>query len=352
MAVMTTRAGTQTETPELVRAAFDALPTQTAVLDTDGIILRTNTAWHRFGAQNGLDEPATLGYDYLDVCKQADDETATEIAADLQRVLEGETESVSHEYPCHGIDGTPRWFQLRALTFDDGNHVLVLHIDITERKLAELHLRERADELELLTGILSHDIKNPLNVAQLQARMIETDDTDQLDMLVASLDRIEAMIDDAAVLAGSNDPSDITTVDLAECVQRAWDHVGHSPATIEIGALPRIEADPQLLSQLLENLFLNAIEHAGPDVTITVEPLPDGDGAGFAVADDGPGIEDPTSVFEAGYTTAPETGTGYGLTIVENVASAHGWTVEAVEDDGARFEITGITQVRSERSRA
>jgi signal transduction histidine kinase len=62
---------------------------------------------------------------------------------------------------------------------------------------------------------------------------------------------------------------------------------------------------------------------------------------GFSVADDGPGVPeaDRESVFESGYTTS-ETGTGSGLSIVDEVADSHGWTVTLTdsEDGGARFE--------------
>jgi signal transduction histidine kinase len=48
-------------------------------------------------------------------------------------------------------------------------------------------------------------------------------------------------------------------------------------------------------------------------------------------------------VFEAGHTTS-ETGTGFGLRIVERIATAHGWTIAVTEgaDGGARFEVTGV----------
>jgi signal transduction histidine kinase len=63
------------------------------------------------------------------------------------------------------------------------------------------------------------------------------------------------------------------------------------------------------------------------------------------VADDGPGIpeSDRLGVFESGYSTAPD-GTGFGLTIVEEIAEAHGWevSVTASRDGGARFEIRGV----------
>ncbi|MBS3761523.1 MAG: ATP-binding protein, partial [Halodesulfurarchaeum sp.] len=100
------------------------------------------------------------------------------------------------------------------------------------------------------------------------------------------------------------------------------------------------EADPDRLASLLENLFRNAVEHAGPEVTVTVEPTSDG----FAVADDGPGIppEDRETVFESGYTTETD-GTGFGLAIVAEVATAHDWSVRVEESDagGARFVFAG-----------
>jgi len=79
-------------------------------------------------------------------------------------------------------------------------------------------------------------------------------------------------------------------------------------------------------------------------VTVT---LTDCEG-GFAVSDDGPGIPDGAhdAVFERGYTSI-EDGTGFGLAIVQNIAEAHDWTIEAVPPDGpgARFEVTGVTYV-------
>jgi signal transduction histidine kinase len=101
-------------------------------------------------------------------------------------------------------------------------------------------------------------------------------------------------------------------------------------------------ADESRLRQLFENLFRNAVEHGGPGVAVTVGPL---EGRGFYVADDGPGIpaDERDRVRETGYTTA-DGGTGFGLSIVESIADAHGWGMRLVESEtgGARFEFTGV----------
>jgi len=98
-------------------------------------------------------------------------------------------------------------------------------------------------------------------------------------------------------------------------------------------------ADRDRLKRLLENLFRNAAEHGGSRVV--VGDLDDG----FYVADDGPGIpeERRAEVFESGYTTS-QTGTGFGLAIVERIAEAHGWEVTLTESEwgGARFEFRGV----------
>ena len=102
-------------------------------------------------------------------------------------------------------------------------------------------------------------------------------------------------------------------------------------------------ADVDRLQQLLENLFRNAIEHGGKDVTIRVGAI-DEDG-GFYVADNGPGIppEDRKQVFESGYTTADD-GTGFGLAIIKEIADAHGWIITITEsaNGGAQFDIREV----------
>jgi signal transduction histidine kinase len=115
---------------------------------------------------------------------------------------------------------------------------------------------------------------------------------------------------------------------------------------------------------LLENLFRNAVEHGHPDVTVRVGELDGiaGDGGfqrvepagrttaetthhGFFVEDDGPGIppEEREAVIESGYSSG-EGGTGLGLTIVRQIAEAHGWRVSLDEatGGGTRFEFTGV----------
>ncbi|GAA0529485.1 hypothetical protein GCM10008994_00020 [Halorubrum ejinorense] len=215
------------------------------------------------------------------------------------------------------------------------------------RREAEV-ARER-DRLEEFASLVSHDLRSPLNVAAgnleiVTARLAQQSvDVDELDAVERSLDRMDALIEDLLALARQGAGIDETeSVPLADLAAECWGTVDTADATIAVETDAVVAADRSRLRQALENLFVNAVTHAGPDVAVTVGALPDGDG--FYVADDGPGIDpaDREEVFEAGMTSDPE-GTGFGLKIVAEVAEAHGWTIELTESEsgGARFEFRG-----------
>ncbi|WP_435125564.1 PAS domain S-box protein [Halobaculum sp. D14] len=207
--------------------------------------------------------------------------------------------------------------------------------DVTERRAREERLTRQNERLEQFTRIVSHDVRNPLNVAQGRLELArEERDSDQLAAVADAHDRIETLIDDLLTVAKEGDEvTDLEPVSLADVAAESW-------GTVDTDRV--VEADPNRLQQLLENLFRNAVDHGGPGVTVTVGDRPDG----FFVADDGPGIpeEKRDRVFESGYSTAAH-GTGFGLSIVRRIADGHGWTVDVAShsDGGARFDISGVS---------
>ena len=128
---------------------------------------------------------------------------------------------------------------------------------------------------------------------------------------------------------------------LQPVVAACWDVIRSPDTSIEIDTDARIMADEDRLRQLLENLFRNAVEHAGNDVTVRVGEL----GDGFYVEDDGRGIPEGKreAILEHGMTDLVH-GTGLGLTIVREMARIHGWTLEVTDgpDGGARFEFHDV----------
>jgi len=250
---------------------------------------------------------------------------------------------------------------LAVLPSDDGfSGTAGVIRDIHERKAREERLSEFA-------SVVSHDLRNPLNVVQGRLSLArETGDVSHLDTAAGAADRMEQLIEDLLTLARQGDSvGSVERVDIATAAEGAWANVDTVGATLELAGNITIDADPDRLRELLGNLFRNSVEHgvyrhsdtydarsrrppdrsAGRDLTVTVGTLAEADDTitGFYVADDGPGIpaEDRQKVFERGYTTAKD-GTGFGLAIVEDIATAHGWTVRATENDdgGARFEFT------------
>ena len=221
----------------------------------------------------------------------------------------------------------------------DVTGTLALFVDITERR----DIKRQKDRLEEFTSVVSHDLRNPLNVAQGRVQLARAEyESDNLDTASDALDRMTELIDDLLSLAHSGDRIDETApVDLGPLVEDCWRNVETTHATIVTETEHTIRADRSRLAQLFENLFRNSIDHGGSDLTITVGDL----AGGFYVADDGRGIpaDDRDTVFEAGYSTTDD-GTGFGLSIVNQVANAHGWTVRVTDgvDGGARFEVTGV----------
>lgn len=195
---------------------------------------------------------------------------------------------------------------------------------------------------------LSHDATNFLSVIEGRVEIAREDPSQEhFDAIERASERLGQLIDDTATLfeTGSHAP-DTERVDLQAVVSDAWDLERTDEAEIVMAPLESIRAEPSRLSQLLENLFRNAIQHAGPDVSVWVGMLSEGEG--FYVEDDGPGIEpeERESVLEFAYSNRPEN-TGLGLSIVQWIAAAHGWEISITDGamGGTRFEFRDVDVV-------
>ncbi len=137
------------EMRQFLQTTFDAFPASAAVLDGNGVIISVNAGWERFADEN--DAPSYYeNLNYLTVCDSAvDSPEAPQTAAGIRAVISGRQDHFFLEYPCPS-PSEKRWFGLRVTPFDEPppRRVVVAHINITERKLAEEALLEAYATLE------------------------------------------------------------------------------------------------------------------------------------------------------------------------------------------------------------
>jgi len=268
------------------------------------------------------------------------EEIADETVQYYQETVDGASHTFKQEY-----GGQQYRIQTTPVRTDDGEIIygLALSQNVTEETERREELERQNERLEEFASIVSHDLRNPLRVADGRLELIRDEcASDHIDDVAQALDRMDALIEDLLTLAREgNQVAAVEPVELANVAQNGWQTVEMQQATLDADTPQVIEADRSRIKQLFENLYRNAIEHGGDDVIVSVGAIDDG----FYVADTGPGIResDREDVFEAGYSTN-ENGTGFGLRIVEQIVDAHGWeiTVTESEEGGARFEITGV----------
>ncbi|WP_123621262.1 GAF domain-containing sensor histidine kinase [Halorubrum sp. CSM-61] len=221
--------------------------------------------------------------------------------------------------------------------------------EIFQQRATE-RMQNQRDQLEEFTRVVSHDIRNPLGIVDGYLDMAEaTGDPEHFERCRDAIGRIEALIDDLLFLTREGQTiGGREEIRIDELAEECWSFVNATHATLEVETDRVVLGDWSRLQQVFENLFRNSVEHGGAEVTIRVGDLEGGDGV--YVEDDGAGIPEAErdEVFVDGFTTA-ESGTGLGLTIIQQVVSAHGWEVSVTESEagGARFEIRGMEPVES-----
>lgn len=329
------------------KTLIESIPDGIYLFDTDGDLAYVNQAVVEAAQFTREEILGASGEELLDQTLVDNETSVEDVIASNDRVLAGEQDEVRHTLRLESKDG-PKPFHIRTTrgVTDDGEEIGLVSIvrDITDRIEIEQELQRQNERLDEFASRVSHDLRNPLNVAQGRLELAQRDcESEHLDIVENAHDRMGALIDDLLLLARHGEPiSEVEPVNLAAVVTECWSNVETAETTIHGDIETTVRADRSRLQQLFENLFRNATEHAGADVTIQVGRLTDR--YGIYIADDGPGIPDGDreDIFESGYSTGD--GTGFGLAIVEEIVEAHGWEISVTNgsDGGARFEITGM----------
>jgi len=350
-------------TPVARATVLTELSSGIVVIDNDGRIIDTNPRARRLLDidEDVIGTPAAAALDHL-----------PDLYGRYESMRDGE-ETISVETPI----GT-RHYRIRVSPLSDRRDRFLGRVflvdDVTDQQERQAELERQNEQLDRFASVVSHDLRNPLQVANGHVQLAHDadDDTEHLEQIAQSHERMETIIQDVLTMARQGQTIEqASPTDLHAVARAAWETVETPDAIFENDLSGVVESDEGRLQQVFENLFRNSVDHAGPEVTVhagMLETEPDSvvnpPDCGFFVEDDGPGIpaDRRDDVFESGYTDS-DTGTGLGLSIVESIAEAHGWTIDLTESEiggvpasdasgdstaehgesaGVRFEITGV----------
>jgi PAS domain S-box-containing protein len=241
--------------------------------------------------------------------------------------------------------------------------------DISERQAQEQRLQEytaqleRSNrELERFASVASHDLQEPLRKIQafsgrLKQKLDEQlSDTgkDYLDRIQDAARRMQNLINDLLMYSRiATAERKYARVNLAAVARQVMGdlevRIEETNGSVNIGALPAIEADPVHMRQLFQNLVANALKFhrpgAPPIVTITADLVPaDGPASEpplcrLMVADNGIGIESKYherifSIFERLHNRGAYEGTGVGLAVCRKIVEQHGGRIDVSSTPG------------------
>ncbi|MWV64759.1 response regulator [Halorubrum sp. JWXQ-INN 858] len=264
----------------------------------------------------------------------------------MERVSEGQFIQADYRIDTAGLD--EKWVESHAkpvVVDGDVTRIVGYTRDISDRKAQMQELKRKNARLDRFSSVVAHDLRNPWNVAHGYLEIDRSrEDSQELEKVSNALTRMDQIITNLLELARIGTTVDgVEPISLQGLAERCWTSIAHPEASLNVEADVTIEGNATRLAQLFENLFRNAIDHGDADVTITVGLAEDR--SGFFVKDDGPGIppSERQAVLEWGVSTS-DTGTGFGLAIVQEIVDAHGWDLQITTqpEGGARFEFTGV----------
>jgi signal transduction histidine kinase len=270
---------------------------------------------------------------------------------------------------------------------DETEWLSILLRDVTALERSRWQLEKQNERLDQVASTISHDLRNPIQVADGYAEILErllgpdgldpdeaATAADHVGEIRSTHTRMEAIIADVLTIAREGKTvGETEVVGLEATAREAWETVDTAGATLTVAEDAQFRADRSKLLTIFENCFRNAIEHGStspdsqaqedavehgstrPDSQTRDDAVEQGPPAvgvevgvtadAFYVQDDGPGVpaEHADAIFEYGYTTAGG-GTGLGLSIVRTMAESHGWsvTLDREYQGGTRFVFGGV----------
>lgn len=239
-----------------------------------------------------------------------------------------------------------------TIKLNDVPHVIVMALDITQRKQAEEEMRKalgREKELSQLksnfVSMVSHEFRTPLAIIQSSAellreffqRMQPAERDEQLESIIGNTGRMAGMMEEILVLSRLDAGKlDFRPAELALDIfcRRIVDEVlsatsRRCPIQLSVAsALPPAYADERLLQHILTNLLSNAVKYSEPGAAIRFAVEHGSAEALFVIRDEGIGISEDDlqrlfTAFHRGANVGSRAGTGLGLLLVKRCVELH-----------------------------
>jgi PAS domain S-box-containing protein len=256
---------------------------------------------------------------------------------------------------------------IAKVTLGDSVVFSVVLRDITEQMELHKRLQRAVRARDDTVGVVAHDLRNPVSaVKMLSSALLQRADTAQLTAegqeqvrlirdAALQMDRlIQDLLDITRVETGrlGISPQPVTTIALIEGALRTLRPlVEEARLRLETdlpASLPRVNADPERIGQVLSNLIGNAIKFTPSGGRIRVSASEQGDAVRVSVSDTGSGIapERLPHIFDRYWQSTASTirsrGAGLGLPIARGIVQAHGGqlSIESVVGQGTTFHFT------------
>ncbi len=330
---------------------IDLLPDGVVVADGDGMVTVVSRV---AGAYFAVDPAGVVGKPLADVL-QLNDQDGNDWIACNNPYGGLATRTAIPEQSWLLPDGTESLVTARLHRGRRGGPVEAVAISIRSGRGRARLDRERSD----LVATVAHELRSPLTgvkgfvhallnrwdkLSDDQKKLMLTTvsvDADRLGRLIAEL--LDVARIDTGRLRLNRRPTDMAL--KAERVVGSLRHVTSRPIRLETEEpLPRADADPDKVVQVITNVVENAVRHGSGDVEVVVRISDDPDYVEVVVTDQGSGIpvELRERAFTKFWTGGPGGGSGLGLYIVHGLVRAHGGTVtlSSGEVGGARVSVT------------
>jgi len=296
--------------------------------------------------------------------------SAAETAGNRPGDASGETVFYRRDGTCFPVE------YVRTSINENGRVVgsVLVFKDITERKRVEETLSQKAAELarsnaelEQFAFVASHDLQEPLRKIQafgdrLRGKcegLLPPEAQDYLGRMHSASARMRTLINDLLTFSRAIRSSEpFVPVDLSSVTREVLSdlevRIEKTGATLEVGALPTVEADPMQMRQLLLNLIGNALKFQPPGgkpvVKIAARVVTAASGKDLCeltVQDNGIGFDEKYidrifAVFQRLHGRTEFEGTGVGLAVCRRIIDRHAGTIVARSQpgEGATFIVT------------